>query len=325
MNRFIPAILIFAAVAFGTISLVLLAELLRSTRRRRTLTERLQELEADLAEAAPTTAPGILRSEAPLPRSLEAAFARVPRLRDLALTLEQAQMGWSVQTFLLLTLGGGLGGVLMALAMSGNFLVVLTFGALGASLPNLHLRRVRKKRFSAFEEQLPEAIDLMGRALRAGHPFSAGIKMVADEIPDPLGIEFRRVYEQHRFGLSLPDGLLSLSDRITLVDLRIFVTAVLIQRDVGGNLAEIMDKIAYTTRERFKIRRQIRVHTAQGRMTGYLLAALPVLTTLAFLMINRDYILTMVRDPLGHLIIGVILVLQVIGFFWIRKVVDIEY
>lgn len=325
MNRFIPAAMIFAAVAFGTVAIVLTVELLRGTRRRRTLTERLQELEADLAESATTNTPGILRSEAPLPRLLEAAFARLPRLRDLALTLEQAQLGWSVQTFLLLTLGGGVAGVLMGFALTRNFLPVLTFGALGASLPYLHLRRVRKKRFSAFEEQLPEAIDLMGRALRAGHPFSAGIKMVADEIPDPLGMEFRRVYEQHRFGLPLPDGLLSLSDRITLVDLRIFVTAVLIQREVGGNLAEIMDKIAYTTRERFKIRRQIKVHTAQGRMTGYLLALLPILTTLAFLAINRDYILTLVRDPLGHLIIGVILSLQVIGFFWIRKVVDIEY
>lgn len=325
MNRFVPAFLIFVAVALGTVALVLVAELLRGNRQRRDLAERLQELEADLAAAGNTAAAGILRSEAPLPRLLEAALARLPRLRDLALTLEQANLGWSVQTFLLLTLGGGIGGGGAAFALTNNLLVVLVLGTLGASLPYLHMRRARTRRFRAFEEQLPEAIDLMGRALRAGHPFSAGIKMVADEIPDPIGMEFRKIYEQHRFGLSLPDGLLSLSDRIDLVDLRILVTAVLIQREVGGNLAEVLDKIAYTTRERFKIRRQIRVHTAQGRMTGYLLAALPILTTGGFLMINRDYILTLFRDPLGHMILGVILTLQLIGFFWIRKIVDIEY
>jgi tight adherence protein B len=149
--------------------------------------------------------------------------------------------------------------------------------------------------------------------------------MVADEIPDPAGTEFRRVYEQNRFGLALQDALLSLGDRVGIIDLRIFITAVLIQREVGGNLAEILDKIAYTIRERFKIRRQIRTHTAQGRMTGYLLAGLPIGTGLVFLLLNPEYMLTLFRDPLGHFFIGVGVFLQIIGFFWIRKVVDVEY
>lgn len=325
MNRLLPAAMIFLAVAFGTIAIVLVVEALRGARRRRTLAERLQELEGILTESGNTAAANLLGRDQPLPRSLEAALARLPRVRDLQLLLQQANVGWSVQTFLILALGGGAGASLLALVLTKNLLASMALGTLGAALPYLRLRRTRTRRFRAFEEQLPEAIDLMGRALRAGHPFSAGIKMVADEIPDPIGDEFKRVYEQHRFGLALHDSLLSLLDRIELVDLRIFVTAVLIQREVGGNLAEILDKISYTVRERFKIRRQIRVHTAQGRMTGYLLAALPILTGGGFLLINREYIMTLFREPMGHLILTVILILQVIGFFWIRKVVDIEY
>jgi tight adherence protein B len=324
MTPILPAVLVFVAVALGMVALVLGFEALRGSRQRRTLVERLEALEHDLAEANSPGA-GVLRGEAGELPFLELMAARFPRLRDLGLILEQGAVGWSVQTFLVITLGAGAGAGLIALLFTGKLIVAAGLAAAGLSLPYLYVTRRRTKRLRAFEEQLPEAIDLMGRALRAGHPFTAGLKMVADEIPDPAGEEFRRVYEQNRFGLSLTDTLLSLGDRVGVIDLRIFITAVLIQREVGGNLAEILDKIAYTIRERFMIRRQIRVHTAQGRMTGYLLAALPICTALVFLVINPEYMLTLFHDPMGHFFIGVALFLQFVGFLWIRKIVDVEF
>lgn len=325
MSPFLPVALVFLSAVLGTIALALLWEVLRGWLGRRKLADRLVAFEKDMAAHEAGGGGPLLKSEAALPRFFEIAAARFPRLRDIGITIEQADLGWSVQTFLLLTLGFGAGGGLAAYLATGRIGIGAVFAAVGAYLPFLYVKRRRKKRFRAFEELLPEAIDLMGRALRAGHPFSSGIKMVADEIPDPVGVEFRRVYEEHRFGMAIPDALLSLADRVDLIDLRMFVTSILIQREVGGNLAEILDKIAYTIRERFKIRRQIRVHTAQGRMTGYLLAALPILTTIAFLGINPDYIMQLFRDPIGHLILATIVMLQVVGFLVIRKIIDIEY
>jgi tight adherence protein B len=325
MTPILPAVFIFLAAALATFALAFLWEAIRGWRSRRNLAGRLEALDADLSSGAAGSVGTLLKSEAALPRLFESAAARFPQLRDLALTIEQADLGWSVQTFLFLTIGLGIGAGAAALLSTRKFVLAAAFAVIGAFLPYFYVSRKRKKRFRAFEEKLPEAIDLIGRALRAGHPFSSGIKMVADEIPYPVGIEFRRVYEEHRFGVTVPDALLSLADRVHLIDLRMFVTSVLIQREVGGNLAEILEKIAYTIRERFKIRRQVRVHTAQGRMTGYLLAALPILTGMALLAINPDYIKLLFRDPVGHMILGTIAVLQVLGFLVIRKIVDIEY
>ena len=126
-----------------------------------------------------------------------------------------------------------------------------------------------------FEEMLPEAIDLLGRAIRAGHPLSAGLKMVADETTEPIASEFRRTFEEQRFGLPFEDALLAMADRVSLIDVRILTTAILIQREVGGNLAEVLDNLANVIRVRFTIRRQLRVYTAQGRFSGYVLAAAP--------------------------------------------------
>jgi tight adherence protein B len=171
---------------------------------------------------------------------------------------------------------------------------------------------------------LPDTIDLLGRAIRAGHPLSAGLKMVADESTQPIQGEFRRSFEEQRFGLPLDDSLMAMSDRVGLVDVRILTTAILIQRNVGGNLAEILDNLAYTIRERFKIRRQLRVYTAQGRMSGYVLALLPVAMGCVFYLLNPAYIKILFTDPAGKLAMAVAVVMQLIGFYWIRKIVDIE-
>ena len=323
LRPFVPAAIIFFIIATVTIVAALALEAIRDWRQRKSVAARLRAIDA---EVGPGTegAGDLVRPEVKLSRLVQALAARVPRLADVGLMLEQANLAWSVQTFLVLSLGIGTALGLATYVALRSMLTAIVLAAIGAAAPFAYVRHRRAGRLHAFEERFPEAIDLMGRALRAGHPFSAGMRMVADEIPDPVGPDFRRVFEEHRFGLGVSDALLSLADRVPLVDVRIFVTAVAVQREVGGNLAELLDKIAYTIRERFKIRRQIRTHTAQGRLTGYLLSALPVLTGLMFLVINPNYVLVLFRTSTGHLILAAALALQVVGFLWIRRIIDIE-
>jgi tight adherence protein B len=187
------------------------------------------------------------------------------------------------------------------------------------------IKRKAAKRIRLFEAQLPGAIDLIGRAIRAGHPLSAGLKMVADETTDPIAGEFRRVFEEQRFGLPFDDTLLGLADRVALVDVRILNTAILIQREVGGNLAEVLDNLAHTIRERFKLRRQLRVITAQGRISGYVLAVLPIALGVVIFLLNPSYMSTLFQAGIGRILVAGAIVLQVLGYFWIRKIVDIDF
>jgi tight adherence protein B len=210
------------------------------------------------------------------------------------------------------------------LILSRSPVIGLLATGIGATLPTMYVRRKRTKRLNAFEEFLPESIDLVGRALRAGHPLSAGFKMAADDGPEPVASEFRRVFEEQRFGLPLQDSLLAMTDRINLVDVRILVTAILIQREVGGNLAEILANLAAVVRARFTIRRQIRVYTAQGRMTGYLLSALPIIIFSILYMLNAEYMSILFTDPIGKILVTAAIVMQLLGFLWIRKIIRIE-
>lgn len=195
---------------------------------------------------------------------------------------------------------------------------------LGACVPVAVLRHRRTRRLKRFEEQFPEALDLLSRAIRAGHAFTTGMGMVASEAPDPIGPEFRKTFDEQNFGLPLKDALLNLSARVPLLDVRFFVTAVLIQRDTGGNLSEILENLANVVRERFKVLRQVRVHTAHGRFTGYVLIALPAALAMALMFINPEHMSLLFTDRMGHVMLTIAVVLQVIGFIWIKRVVKIE-
>src|SRR5881396_2201180 len=260
----------------------------------------------------------------PESRWLQSVAARVPQLRDLANLLGQAGIRWSARGYLLITLGSAVGLGFAAFMVLRLWAAALVAASAGACLPYLYLRRRKMRFIRTFEEQLPEAIDLLGRAIRAGHPLSAGLKMAADEAAEPVAGAFRRVFEEQRFGIPFEDVLMGLADRIDLVDVRILVTAILIQRDVGGNLAEVLDKISHTTRARFTIRRQVRVHTAQGRFSGYVLAVLPIAVGSAIFAINREYMLILFQDPLGHWLLWSGVMLQILGYLWIRRIVNIE-
>jgi tight adherence protein B len=197
-------------------------------------------------------------------------------------------------------------------------------GVLGFSLPFLFLRTKRTRRLRAFEEAFPEALDLIARALKAGHAFATGLKMVADEMPEPIGPEFRKTFDEQNFGLPLKDALANLTVRIPLLDVRFFSTAVLIQRETGGNLAEILENLGHVVRERFKILRQVRVYTAHGRLTGYVLLGLPVFLAIALAFINPEHMQLLFTERLGHMMLGATVIMQTVGYFWIKQVVKIE-
>ena len=318
----VPALVAFLTVAFATVSLVLLWEWLQEQQRKRNMVDHLRSLADGPLEGG---APGSVFRSAVLPsRWLRPIVARVPQLRDVEFMLEQAGISWTLQTLLLLSLGTALALGSVALIVTRSVPGGIVATVLGAMLPNLYVRRRRTKRLNAFEELLPESIDLVGRALRAGHPLTAGFKMAADDGSEPVAGEFRRVFEEQRFGLPLQESLLGMADRVDLVDVRILVTAILIQREVGGNLAEILDNLAAVVRARFTIRRQLRVYTAQGRMTGYLLAALPLILFSILYMLNPSYMSILFTDPVGKLLILVAVSMQLVGFLWIRKIINIE-
>jgi tight adherence protein B len=200
-------------------------------------------------------------------------------------------------------------------------IVGLTFGAAPYSV----LRFIRGRRLNKFEEQFPEAVDLIARTLRAGHALTTGLKMAAEELPQPVAAEFKLLYDQQNYGLPLTDGLHALAQRVPLIDARFFVTAVLTQRDAGGNLAEVLDNLSAVIRERFKIKRQLRVVSAHGRLTGAVLAALPPVLAL-FLMIRMpEHFKILVQEPAGIKMIVVAVILQLAGALLIYRITKVEY
>jgi tight adherence protein B len=322
-STWVPALVAFLAVALGTVSLVFLWEWLQENRRKRSMVDHLRSL-ANEPIGGSGQGSNVFRSAVMQSPWLRPIISRVPKLQDAEFLLQQAAVPWTLQTLFMLSIGAAVGLGSMTLILSRSVPIGLMATILGAMLPTMYVRRKRTKRLNAFEEFLPESIDLVGRALRAGHPLSAGFKMAADDGPEPVAGEFRRVFEEQRFGLPLQDSLLSLADRINLVDVRILVTAILIQREVGGNLAEILDNLSSVVRARFTIRRQIRVFTAQGRMTGYLLSALPIIIFSILYMLNPQYMSILFTDPIGKILIVVAITMQLLGFLWIRKIIKIE-
>jgi len=243
---------------------------------------------------------------------------------QLSRLLEQADVKMKTGTLVLAIGVFALVGFLLAYLLRLGLLIALPAGILTGFVPILVILRIRSRRFRRFEAQFPEAIDLLSRAIRAGHAFNTGIKMIADEMPEPVGKEFQRVFEEQNYGLPMKAALMNLLDRIRLLDLKLFVVAVLIQRQSGGNLAELLGKISHTIRERFRIFRQLRVHTAQAKLTGIILMCLPPVMGGVTLALNYEYMKIIFQDPWGIRMLIAAAVLQLVGLVWIRKIVNIE-
>ena len=237
-----------------------------------------------------------------------------------------AQSGLRMKPGKILLLSGvaGVGAYLLAGSFVHQILVPIAAGLLGAAVPFAMIAFIRQRRLRKFEEHFPEALDLLGRAVRAGHAFTTGLEMVAKDSAEPIAGEFRTTFEEQNFGLPLRDSLLNMAERVPIVDVRFFVTALMVQKETGGNLAEILDELSRVIRERFRIYRDVRVKTAQGRLTALILILLPIAMFFALQVINPDYTKILFKDPLGPPILAGAAILQVIGSVILWKIIHIE-
>ena len=247
-----------------------------------------------------------------------------PMARDLELLLYQAGLNWRVGTLILLMVVTGSFVFMLCATLLQRPLVGIALGAMCAFIPYSWVRGKKNKRMDQFSEELPDSLDLMTSALRAGLSFPAALQLVAQESPEPLAQEFAVTFDEQNLGLDIKEALVNLTERVESVDLRFFVTAVIIQRETGGNLAEIMESIARIIRERFRILGDVKSRSAHGRMTGMILSILPVALGLLITLMAPDYMLTFLRDPAGQKMLVVCIFLQVMGYIWIRKVIQIK-
>lgn len=310
------------AVALGIVVVALLCDSWWRGRRSRAMLDRIGSTDEPDDQGNPLQL--FRENGGGAPDALDLFAAALPRSGDLSRLLAQSGLPWSPGRFVILTVLSAAAGGALGFLVTGYPVMAAPPAILGATLPWLYARRSKAKRVAAFEEAFPDAIELLGRAVRAGHAFSTGLRMVADEMGSPLGPEFRRVFEEQRFGLPLEESLTGLADRVDLSDVRIFRTGVLIPRAVGGNLAEILDNLSSTIRQRFTIQRQVRVYTAQGRATGYLLAVLPIALGGLIYVLNHDYMSILWTESIGRILVVAALLLQISGFFVIRRIVDIK-
>jgi tight adherence protein B len=289
---------------------------------RRSVEDRLQQIgntqEADAADS-------LIRTHATGPLPMIDQFAK-SATKGLAIArwVEQSGTGLTISGVTLISMGLGVLATIIGMMFDHRWYTWMGAFCAGAALPWMFVKNRRSSRLYKFEEQFPEALDLMARAVRAGHAFGAGMKMVADELHEPVGPEFKKAFEEQNFGLSMKESLNNLALRVPSLDVRFFSTAVLIQRETGGNLAEILDNLANVVRERFKIRRQVRVHTAHGRFTGYVLLALPPFLAVALQFLNPEHMELLFKDSIGQGLIMGAIVMQTIGWLWIKQVVKIE-
>jgi tight adherence protein B len=315
--------LVFILGAGAVLGVYALVVYLPGVLARRRMDQRLSDLVTTSAD--PGNDASVVRQEAegPLP-----AINRI-----VAGTSYGSSLGNLIEQSGVRTTPGGIAGMSIGMALSVAFLtsvfirqwyVPLAVGVLGACGPYAFLLNRRAARIKVFEEQFPEALDLLSRALRAGHAFQTALGMVGDEVRAPVGPEFKKTFDQQNFGLPLREALNQLAERITVLDVRFFVTAVLIQRETGGNLSEILDNLAHVVRERFKIRRQVRVHTAHGRFTAFVLLSLPAVLAVALSMLNPDHMEPLFKQRAGQMALLTAMGMQAIGFVWIRKVIKIE-
>jgi len=270
--------------------------------------------------------PALINPDRPLPSLLVRLAGRFNLEKRLQEMLEQSGMKMTVARLLQTCLAVGLGFLAVAWYLLPPHLRNLAwFGVpLGVAIPLLVVARKRSSRLRHFEEQFPESLEFVARSMRAGHAFSVSLEMIHREFQEPLAGEFRRTFEEHNLGLPLDVALQKLAKRVPSLDVHFFVSAVLLQKRTGGNLAEILDKLAYVIRERFKLRGKIRAISAHGKMTGTALTCIPIGVAVMMFYVNPDYIRFFFLDDVGNIMLGSAVVLQLIGYGIIRKIVSIE-
>lgn len=321
-------VLVFVAVTAGVVGVAMLLSGRGQVQREKAIQNRLQEVSGGAALTNEDGAPAdsmLVRKEStgPLP-NIDRVATEALKGSGVERWLQQSGTAMTISAVVLTTLMFGVLASIATFMFTHLWWAAMLAFVVGLGIQPMVLKHKRTVRIYKFEEHFPEALDLLSRAVRAGHAFSAGMKMVADELDDPVGPEFRKAFDEQNYGLPLKESLNALGERIPLLDVKFFATAVLIQRETGGNLAEILDNLANVVRERFKIRRQVRVHTAHGRFTGYVLMALPAFLAVALMFINPEHMNLLFEERIGQMMILACIVMQAIGFIWIKQIVKIE-
>jgi len=324
----IIAILVFVVVALGVFAVASLLD--QRSAQARLLRDRLATVK-EAAAHEPSQELALLRDEmlSKIP-AFDNLLRRSSRISNLQPFLEQANLKIRAGNILMLCMVSsvalGVIGFFLARSLPPNQAVMFCAVGmvLGGVFPYSYASYRRTKRFQKFEELFPEAIDTLARAVRAGHAFTTALELIANELSEPVASEFRKLFEEQKFGLPVRDALMNLAERMPLVDVKFFVTAVMLQRETGGNLAEILDNLSYVIRERFKIMRQVRVYTAQGRLTMLLLMGLPPVIVVTMLLTSPAFIRPLFADPIGHVLVVAGVVLQTLGYFVIRKIIQIQ-
>jgi tight adherence protein B len=258
---------------------------------------------------------------------IERIFHGMDIFKKIQEYIKQADLTWSVEGFVAFSFIGAVIGALIGTRLKmlpTAFMGPIGVGAACGSLPFLYVWRMRSKRMGALEEQLPDALDFMARSMRAGHAFVISLQMVGEELPDPMGREFRTLFNEHNLGAPLELAMRGMCDRIPLLDLRFFSSAVMLQKQTGGNLSDILTRLSYVIRERFRLRGQIKAASAHGRMTAMILGGLPIVTVVALMFVAPGYLDGMADDPDGRKLIAGAIVGQIIGNMVIRKIINIQ-
>lgn len=254
----------------------------------------------------------------------EEMFSDVPPLLNLPLLLQQAGMQqdaflWLIKRLIFAGIAG-----LVCLFITQDIVIAFCVSVMSIVIPYVFIFMKRKKRLAAFEAGLAQALEIIGRSLRAGHPISMGLKMVSTELPDPIGMEFGRLFHEMQVGLPIEDALRSLARRVPLLDVRFFVLSIIIQHQTGGDLAEVLDNLSKVIRDRFKVLGQVKALTAEGRLSGWVLSILPFFVFCLILFINPQYVLLLLKSELGQRMLAISIIMQIIGMFVIRKIVNIK-
>jgi tight adherence protein B len=312
-------ILIFVLLLIFTF--LILLYFLRPTSTEVAVHERLKGFETNRSGLADTST--ILKEEALSSTPwLDTIIRQLPFSNSLSLLIRQAGKEWKLGTLLLSCLAAALIAWWLGSLFVGNWSVLLPVAVVLAPLGLLYV--LREQRFRRFDDQLPEAVDLMSRGLRAGHSIAAVLEMVGTEIGDPLGAEFRAMHKEQTLGLPMRDAMVNLVHRIPRDDMRFIATAILLQKESGGNLAQILDKTSNLVRERARLRGQLRIYTAQGRITGWILCAAPFAMFTLISLVNKNYTKSLFGEPMGVKMVEGALGLMLLGVLVIRKIIDIK-
>ena len=319
-------IIVFILLVGGTVFMLTMGLIVPTfgdqRRTQKLLKRRLAGIENELGgrSVASVMREKYLRDLSPLERQLES----LPGMEALANTIEQGGGNMLAHQLVVLAVFLSVGGAIAVGGLMHNLLAAVAAAGIGAAAPFFKIRYARAKRFAKLEEQLPDAIDVLRRALRAGHPLSACLKLVAEDMPQPMAKEFELAFADINYGNDVRRAFLGMLERVPSVTMMSFVTAVLVQRETGGNLAEVLDQISRVVRGRFKFFRKVRTLSAEGRMSAWVLALVPLVLFSLISITSPDYLPVLTHDPTGRKLIMAAVGLGLVGVLWIRKLLRIE-